>query len=625
MVRKYGFGIILMVLICTVTEMSIRYKWLDSFETIYSDLWHRWAGKRVQTLHTAIIVIDDRTLLKYKDEPLAFWSPKFATIIDVLRNAGANVIGLDFMFSVSAESWFEKLDIPGNDAGRTYDIPIRAELAAGKVIPAAQLAYDGEGRQKMLMPLKDYVAVLPNGRADLGLTNLYMDKDGVVRHYVPSFTEPGQYPGISFATLLALTASDLKPEDDGWQMGGGYIPNRFIPRRIGYVGPPLSIPRISFSRLLLPDVKKDPAISDLKGKIVIIGVEQTGSQDLHLTPYARPFFTLEGKMMSGPEIHANIIETLLTGRFPEELKAGYRFMYLAGILFLSISIFMRVSPWSGFFGGMMIGAGCFGAAFFFFERDIVVPTATIHFALVASYLAVLGFRLTGEERKRTQLRQMFGRYVSDEVVEQLVASGKQPDLGGELYEVTVFFSDIRNFTTISEKLSPAEVIEMLNAYFSKACEPILQYGGTVDKFIGDAVMALFGAPVPSDDHALQSIQSAVEVMETAIEFRSWMEKRFPDRNLPNFDIGIGLHTGEAIVGNVGSPKHIEYTAIGDSVNTASRLEGKTKELGWKIIASREVIQQAGDCVQTGGSKTIRVKGKDDMIDIFEVLSVKKNE
>ena len=200
----------------------------------------------------------------------------------------------------------------------------------------------------------------------------------------------------------------------------------------------------------------------------------------------------------------------------------------------------------------------------------------------------------------------------------MLAGGKLPDLGGEALTITVLFADIRNFTAISERLHPHEVVAMLNAYFSSICEPILANGGTVDKYIGDAVMAVFGAPAPHPDHARRALATALAMAARAGDFQAWMSRRFPEKNLPEFHIGIGLHTGEAVVGNIGSPKRLEYTCIGDTVNIASRLESLTKELGWTIIASEQVIEAAGPGVKTGGTQESRLKGRESPVRVYEV-------
>ncbi len=207
------------------------------------------------------------------------------------------------------------------------------------------------------------------------------------------------------------------------------------------------------------------------------------------------------------------------------------------------------------------------------------------------------------------------------MVEKLLATGKIPDLGGEALTVTVLFSDIRNFTTMSESLSPHEVVEMLNTYLSRVCEPIMAWGGTVDKFIGDAVMALFGAPAWAPDHARRAIAAALDMAAAVKEFRVWVAKRFAGRGLPEFAIGVGLHTGEAVLGNVGSPRRFEFTAIGDTVNTASRLEGLSKALGWTIVASAATVAAAGPGVVTGGRQELRVKGRQEPVAVLEVTGL----
>lgn len=185
--------------------------------------------------------------------------------------------------------------------------------------------------------------------------------------------------------------------------------------------------------------------------------------------------------------------------------------------------------------------------------------------------------------------------------------------------MTVLFSDIRNFTTISEKLSAHEVVEMLNTYFARVCEPILAERGNVNKYIGDAVMAMFGSPVPYTDHARRSVRAALGMMAAADDFKKWMQERFGDRGLPEFAIGIGLHTGVVISGDIGTEKRREYTIIGDTVNTASRLEGATKDLGWRIVASRATVEAAGAGVIAGRRDSIAVKGRRATVDVVEVL------
>jgi adenylate cyclase len=187
--------------------------------------------------------------------------------------------------------------------------------------------------------------------------------------------------------------------------------------------------------------------------------------------------------------------------------------------------------------------------------------------------------------------------------------------------VTVLFSDIRGFTTMSEKLTPHEVVEMLNAYFTRVCEPILAQGGTIDKYIGDAVMAVFGSTVSYPDHARRGLKAALGMQKEAEAFKEWMGKRFPDRGLGEFRIGIGLYTGDALVGNIGAPKRLEFATIGDTVNAASRLEGITKEMKVVIAAAETTVNAAGMGVVVGKIETMTVKGRKEPIRVYEVLAV----
>jgi class 3 adenylate cyclase len=251
----------------------------------------------------------------------------------------------------------------------------------------------------------------------------------------------------------------------------------------------------------------------------------------------------------------------------------------------------------------------------------VLPVAELQAGLASAFLITLGLRLTGEERERSRMRQIFGRYVADDVVNVLLAEDRKPDLAGEVKTVTVLFSDIRGFTTFSEKLSAREVVEMLNAYFTRACDPIYAQGGMVDKFIGDAVMAVFGSPVTHPDHARRALKAALGMQVAAEQFKQWMRERFPDRGLDEFGIGVGLYTGEAVIGDIGTPKRKEFATIGDTVNAASRLEGITKEMKCVVCAAEVTVKAAGAGVRTGKVETRQVKGRSEPIRIYEILEV----
>ncbi len=606
------------------SEALTRLGWLDAFENVYYDYWHQFAGKRREAKHVAVVAVDEQTLDLYKDDPLAFWQPHFARAMDTLTRAGAKVIGLDYLYQVSAEDWLKKLNLPGSDSSRSYDAPFRAQLAAGNKILITQLVELPSGEDRLLLPPRDHLYLLPQGVDDLGIANLNPDADNSVRRYLPVFDPDPEKPAMGFATQLALRAAGADPKAAAWDIAGARIARAVQPRLIGFIGPPGSVTTLSMSRLLAPDALSDPLVQQVKGRVVIIAANDLGTQDRHPSPYSRRVFGQQSEQMTGGEIHANIVETILSGIYPRQLPVSAEWLYVLALVAIAAVLFLRLHPAAGLAAALAICLACLAPAWFMFLHGWVLPVGRTQAALGIGYLVTLGLRLTGEERERARLRKMFGRYVSDDVV-KVLTEGERPDLAGELVQVSVLFSDIRNFTTISEKLNAHEVVEMLNAYFSRTTEPVLAEGGMINKFIGDAVMAIFGSPVRQPDHARRALRAALAMAEEAQEFKRWMRERFPDRGLPEFAIGIGVHTGEAVIGDIGSVKRTEFTAIGDTVNAASRLEGVTKDMRCVLVASKATLDAAGAGVVTGRQETVKVKGKEELIAAYEILRLETAE
>lgn len=629
MLKNISNTIILIFLIFMTVEVLTYIGWTSNLERLHYDLWHTISGKRIEKTNVVIAAIDDKTLFGLRDEPLAFWGPHFGEAIIALKKNGAKTIGLDFLFSVSAESWLKKIGEPGSSISRTYDIPFRTELSSGNVVLSSIIATNDKGENERLMPPFDYWAVMPGMRSDIGIGNLNQDEDGVIRSFIPNFGINSD-PTVSFPALLAAKSANINPAKSDWLSKNKKIPNKPKTMPIGFVGPPGTIPRVSFIDLISKNESTHPVFSIIKDKIIIIAEENTGTQDIHHTPYSRSFPGTTANVMTGPEIHANVVETVISGKFPEPVNDKIRTLAQLLVIILSIFLFLRLRPIASLFSVFGICIITAGLSYVLFLNYITLPTAGIEYGTAMSYLGSLAIKYTGEEKKRAKLRKIFGKYVSDEIVEKLASSEEFPDLGGELVEITVLFSDIRNFTTISENLSPREVVEMINKYLGMACEPILENGGTIDKFIGDAIMAIFGAPAVHDDHAERAIKAALRLKDMASEYDDWLKKRFPDKNLPEFKIGVGIHTGKALVGNIGSSKRMEYTAMGDVVNTASRLEGLSKTLGWVIVASHESIQAVNlsrkasgieaDLV-FGSSKTVKVKGREQDVAVSEIITI----
>ena len=613
---------------CVVAELMLRGGALNTLDQRLQDFWFQWQGKRAEAKYVAIVALDEETLAAYPDDPMVFWTDRLAIAVSRLREAGVDAVGLDMLLSISPERWLAKLGGDLQRAARDYDRPFREQINSGQLVLASTRSGSGALEADYLLPSPDYLLALPNFDipGHIALADLLDEGDGVIRRYLVAPValvdrQPleGGVPVLGLPSLLAVRSAGLNPSATNWILGGRQVAREQPPEPIPYIGPPGTFPRVSLKQLLADDALLDPAVIALHGKTVLVGATATGLNDEHFTPYATRMFSGRGGLMSGVELHANVLESLLSGDRLNSLSPVARITTALLITGLAVAAFVTLPVWAGallWLVGTIVTAAC---SFLAFSNGLLVSVSMYAVATALALLGVLSWRLTGEEREQTRVRQMFGRYVSDQVVDALLKSGKRPELGGQSQVMTVLFSDIRNFTTISERLNAKEVVEMLNTYFELACAPLLAEGGSIDKFIGDAIMVEFGSPLPLADHALRGIRAALALSLVADEFSVWMEQRFPDRNLPKFMIGIGLHSGEAVIGNIGSPTRMEFTAIGDTVNLASRLEGMTKEMGCVILASEATISDADSMVFCGQSKVIRVKGRDKEVRVFEVL------
>jgi len=600
------------LLAAVIAALAPALPWTTALDNVAYDTWHRLAGARVPVRHVAIAAIDDASLVRFRDTPLAFWQPQLGAALATLRAAGVTAIGIDLIQAVSAESWLATLGADDTPAGRAYEAPFRAALADGGIVLAAARGSEGD-----LLPPVEHQLLLPGGLEDTALVNLHADDDGAIRRI--RWQPGGEPPSLSFPARLALAAHHQTPDTESIRRLLG--PESGAPRLIPYAGPPGQVPRVSLATLTDPDALRRPEVQALRGKVVIVAPEATSLQDVQLTPYSRALPGAPPQLMSGGELHAQALEALLAERRIAivPLPAGIALAALLGFL-LAITV-ARLAPLRS---GLVATAALVAvslASFLLFLADLWLATAPVLLGGGLAWVAATATRAGREARERSRLRSLFARYVSDDVAD-LAVSGDLPDTGGAEVELTIVFLDIRNFTAMSEKLTSREVFEMLNAWLPRACAPVLAHGGNVDKFIGDAVMAVFGSPVHQPDHARRAIAAAREIAAAAQTFRQWLETRFPDRGLPPFAIGIGIHSGKAVVGNLGTERRVEFTAIGDAVNLASRLESATKELGWHIVASRDTLVAAGGDaagIVTGGHAAISVKGKAAPVEVVEIL------
>ena len=574
----------------------------SALELAVGDLWPQLAGARDPARHVALVVVDETTLAAYKEDPLAFWTPKMGEASARLHALGARVVGLDMVFSLSPEQWLQRT----GGAQATYDAGFRQEIAQGRLI---QVAADG---LRPLLPAADYLLAVPalDVAGHVGWADLQPDADGVVRRFNMAHAPRPGLPQWTFAALLARRA-------------GGELTAAQAAMHLPYLGPPGHFPRVSLANLLAPEALSRPEIQALHGRVVIIGAEYAGMNDVHATPYSGGFFGRGRGDMSGVEVHANIVEALLRERAVRPLPLWGAWTGLAVLMGVAVWGFQLLRlRWAGLLW-LGVSGGILAAAYGLFLIDRVIPAMAWLGGLAGVFLAVIGLRYALEERERARISGLFGRYVSPQVVAALIESGEPPRLGGVRSEVTVLFSDIRDFTVLSERLQPEEVVELLNRYFSEVCAAVQAEGGTLDKFIGDAVMAQFGAPLSYADHADRAVRTALRIAGIARGFDAWVRQRFPDRDLPRFAVGVGLHSGAVVAGNVGSAQRLEYTVIGDVVNVAARIESACKAWPAAVLASAETLRACRGRIRTGDVRALALKGKSAPVTVCEVLGTEE--
>jgi adenylate cyclase len=346
-----------------------------------------------------------------------------------------------------------------------------------------------------------------------------------------------------------------------------------------------------------------------KDKIVFVGLSAAGLLDVFPTPFG------SDATMPGIQLHASMADSVLANRFIGPAPAWAR---PASVLAMGVAVGL-VGAFLSFSAAAAITVFTLAAWTWFTVRafdggtwiNLVQPVAA---GAIALFMAT-AYRYFVEDAEKRKMKRLFGRYVSRDVYAQLVANPELAELGGKRREMTVLFSDIRGFTAVTEKGNPEILVAQLNEYFSRMVEIVFHHRGTVDKFVGDMVMALFGAPLDDSDHADHAVEAALDMI---VELRS-LNERWKAEGRPELDIGIGINTGPMIAGNIGSDLVMSYTVIGDAVNLGSRLESLNKQYGTRIIISESTRQQLKRHYVLKPLGDVVVKGKTKPVAIFEVL------
>lgn len=403
--------------------------------------------------------------------------------------------------------------------------------------------------------------------------------------------------------------------------------------KINYAGPKKSYPYVSATEFFhdRPQIKITQQMQDpvthiwkeqtilvdrkefIKDRTFIIGATAVGVYDLRVTPFDENY--------PGVETHVNILGNLMARKFLHAHPKEFLFMMLA-LFTLGLLITFTLTHVGALVGAavtILTAVSIFLIDFFFlFKNGIVASMAFPMILVIVIYVTVTFYKYFTEERKKKYLRDTFSKYVSPSIVNEILKDPENIELGGKKIRMSVFFSDIRGFTTISEKLDPQALSSVLNEYLTPMTNIVFNNKGTLDKYMGDAVMAFFGAPIFFGDHAAHACRCALQSIEKLKE----LQIQFKERGLPNIDIGIGINSGDMSVGNMGSDIVRSYTVMGDAVNLGSRLEGINKEYGTRIIISEFTYEDIKNQFVTREVDWVRVKGKYLPVKIFELIAEK---
>lgn len=525
-------------------------------------------------------------------------------LIKKLRSSGAKGIIMDIIFSDPSK--------PEEDRAMAEAIKQHRKvvLAADiEIIKAEKFS-----QHNLVTPLEEFL----NAGAFWGVSLIPVDTDNVVRRFLWDATE---IPSLEVAALEMLGISREKDER----------------KMVHFAGPPYSIPYVPYYKALDPDVYLPAGF--FKNKLVLVGKysrpsresisDLSGKYRLYLQPpstvrgvdmFATPFYVIDNKLTPGIEIHANMLLSLIKDDFLKPLRRTEAVIFIA---LLSIVLTLLNRNWSPL---KSVSINCavivlylFISFLLFSRQGLFLPFAAPFLAFSVNFVSSGVLSYVGVERKRRYLRKAFSLYLSPQVAEKVLEDPERLKLGGQRTLATVLFTDLAGFTEMSEKMEPEKTVSILTRYTTEMTKIIFKHNGTLDKFIGDAVMAVWGTPAEDEDQAIHACISALE-MQRKIRLLS-NEMTISDYRL---SMRIGMNTGYVMAGNMGSDERFDFTVIGDHVNIASRLEGLNKTYGTDIIISEFTQKRISYQLATRELDMVRVKGKKEVIKIYELLDEGRN-
>ena len=591
--------------------------WVDDFERFSVDRRFVMRASRAALNDIIIVGIDNESIASF-DRPLSTWNPLHAELVQGLVVASPSCVFFDLIYDSRFDPVVRKM-VADHLSQNGIQVPPRILNMLGFDTPFSKALI--EAKQAGLPVIigfflqKDFHSAMSSlfhiFVSEKALINMKFDPDKGVRS-CPLFAQDKKtgtiVPSVGLSVAAKLQHSSFAVASNGALLLGSKPieqVNEDHEGLINFAGPQGTYRMIPFKDVLQDIRTNSPRLNEFSGKAVMVGFWDYS--DLKNVPFGK---------MPGIEVHANVVENCLNNRF---LQTFSRFQVLAivlGLLFLELFAFAR-SLKAGMAFSLLAVILWTCLCWVAFQHSVVLPFAfPILFSLLFGGIESvrLFFRFDQESRK---VKGLFKRYVNDSIIQTILENPAASLMQGKRGPICVMFVDIRSFTRFSESRDPQEVVHFLNLYFEAVTEIVLQHNGVVDKFLGDGVMAFFNAPIPQPSF----IRDAVE---TALEIRECVKKSEIRSAAGSFDIkiGIGLHVGEALVGNIGSERKMEFTAIGDSVNTTSRIESLNKEYNSDIIASETVESETQNDYDWKYLGEVILRGKEKPVRLFSLLGKK---
>ena len=564
-----------------------------------SDAWHAvelktfdWLTVRTAPNESALPI----TILAIDEESMAAVGKQWpwprgvhAQLLDKLKEAGVAVVAFDVVFA-------EPDSRPDEDAAFA-----RAIRNFGPVILASNLEYRETKYARQWVRTDPRPQFIEAG-AVAGLATVKTDADGFLRNIPVSQGAFWLQVVTRFDALHPGIARSLSVSED---------------HRIRYLGPAQTVQTIPYYRLLDPEKLLAENWKDaLRDNIVLIGRGLKTMPDLSAVEadmFFTPFFSHDGQLTPGVEVQANIVSNMMTG---DALRETPAMMALLLVLAITAIAWVSMTPWhpwksAAWALGTIVAIAALDYYLFRYRLTWLPATAAV-MTMAIAYAGQGARGFLSEQARRRELRRAFGQYVSPAVVDEIIADPTMLKLGGDRRELTLLFTDLAGFTSISEALPAEEVAKILNRHLGEMTEIVIAHNGTVDKFIGDAVMAFWGAPVADAQQSRHALEAAIAMQETIAAMRAELAAA----GGPAMRMRIGLHRGECIVGNMGGANRFDYTAIGDNVNLAARLEGVNNVYGTGILLSDAVAKAVAGTIALRPVDSVRVKGKKNAVDLF---------